>query len=70
MKKYWTRAQAGDVRRIFHVYPTSEESRHRLVGTRCDCAPQAEVLDDGDVFIFHNSQDGREWNEADNCRLN
>lgn len=42
------------------IYPLNDLREHRLGDTQCDCNPSIEFLEDGDMFIIHNSFDGRE----------
>jgi hypothetical protein len=44
---------------IWHLLPIKDIDEH-LEKSNCKCLPVAEVLDNGDIMITHNSFDKRE----------
>ena len=40
---------------MYHVYPHNTEN-----GGQCDCHPEIEVQQNGEILVIHNSWDGRE----------
>lgn len=44
---------------IWHILPCNDLKDHKECST-CDCEPKAEVLENEDVLIIHNSFDQRE----------
>jgi len=44
---------------IWHILPINDLEEHKELST-CKCKPKAEVLEDGDMLIIHNSFDKRE----------
>lgn len=48
----------------YHFVPTDDLKEHITSGTYCHCAPA--LMYDGDLVV-HNSYDGREFFEAENC---
>lgn len=47
---------------IWHVLPINDIQEHEEDST-CKCNPTAEVLENGDIMLVHNSFDGREARE-------
>jgi hypothetical protein len=57
--------------KVWHIYPVMDVREHDTEnGSRCSCIPVVWVDGDGITVVSHNSFDGREWQEADNVRLN
>ena len=44
---------------IWHLLPIDDLEEH-LENSTCKCLPKAEVLENGDIMITHNSFDKRE----------
>jgi hypothetical protein len=44
---------------IWHLLPKDDLEEH-LENSTCKCLPIAEVLENGDIMIIHNSFDKRE----------
>ena len=45
---------------IQHVYPPNDVFQHKLDGMPCECLPEFETDDNGNVLIIHNAYDGRD----------
>ena len=43
---------------IWHIIPVDDTMIHEE-SMDCDCRPSMEVMEDNEVFITHNAQDGR-----------
>jgi len=48
---------------VFHVLPRKDIREHQEEGEACECHPEIQVFDNGNVLITHNSFDKREDNE-------
>lgn len=44
---------------ILHIIPIHDLKEHTEEST-CECAPEIEILENGDIMIIHNAYDGRE----------
>jgi len=44
---------------IWHLLPVDDLEEH-LEKSTCKCLPNAEILENGDIIIIHNSFDKRE----------
>lgn len=55
---------------IQHIYPLNDLKEHDTESTICECNPNTEILENGDILIIHNSYDGREGLELANEILN
>jgi hypothetical protein len=44
---------------MLHVIPINDLKDHSE-DSICECNPKAEILENGDMLIIHNSYDGRE----------
>lgn len=44
---------------IWHVLPLNDLIEH-IEESTCDCLPEMEILENGDMLIIHNALDGRE----------
>jgi len=38
---------------MYHVYPINDIKKHKFGSTDCDCGPDMEFTDDGDMMIVH-----------------
>lgn len=47
----------------WHILPINDTKEHEEKST-CECRPEVEILDNGDMMIIHNSFDGREYVEV------
>lgn len=45
---------------IQHVYPVKDLFEHKLDGTPCECYPDFEQDENGNILIIHNAYDGRD----------
>lgn len=44
---------------IIHIVPIDDLKEHTDEST-CECGPEVEILESGDIMIIHNAYDGRE----------
>lgn len=44
---------------IWHILPLNDLIEH-IEESTCECFPDVEILENGDILIVHNSIDGRE----------
>ena len=44
---------------IIHIVPLDDLKEHTDEST-CECGPEVEILESGDIMIIHNAYDGRE----------
>jgi hypothetical protein len=44
---------------ILHILPVNDIKEHEEKST-CECYPEVEILENGDIMIIHNAYDGRE----------
>ena len=42
-----------------NIIPINDLKEH-IEDSTCECNPKAEILENGDILIIHNSYDGRE----------
>lgn len=53
--------------KIYHVYPLNDIKEHITEATKdCDCNPEIQYQDNGNIIVVHTSFDGRENFEWDN----
>lgn len=45
---------------IQHVYHVRDVFPHKLDSTPCECMPDIEVEENGNIIIIHNAYDGRD----------
>ena len=45
---------------IQHVYPVKDVFPHKLDGFPCECIPEFETDEQGNILIIHNAYDGRD----------
>ena len=53
----------------WHLLPINDLKEHED-STTCDCNPNVEFHEDGDMIVIHNSYDGREALEMANEIIN
>ena len=51
--------QLNQNKMILHIVPINDLKEHTEEST-CECGPEAEILENGDIMIIHNAYDGRE----------
>ena len=44
---------------VWHILPVDDTKEH-IEESTCECLPQVEILENGDMLIIHNAYDGRE----------
>lgn len=54
---------------IWHLLPMNDLKEHQEQST-CECEPEVEMQENGDMLVIHNSFDGREALEIVNEILN
>ena len=47
---------------MIHIIPINDLMEHEE-STTCECHPQIEIRENGDIMVVHNSYDGREFIE-------
>lgn len=47
---------------ILHIMPINDIKEH-IDSSTCSCCPSAELQENGDIIMLHNSWDGREYVE-------
>lgn len=50
---------------IWHIEPVNDLKEHLFDGAFCHCEPEIR-FEEGDMFVIHNSYDGREGVELAN----
>lgn len=44
---------------ILHITPVNDLKEH-LDNSTCECLPEVQILEDGDIMVIHNAYDNRE----------
>jgi hypothetical protein len=45
---------------VQHIYPVKDVFEHRLNGQPCECMPETDLDEHGNIIIIHNAYDGRD----------
>jgi hypothetical protein len=59
LAKITTNKPLNENRMILHILPLNDIKEHEEKST-CECYPEVEILENGDIMIIHNAYDGRE----------